>query len=193
MKLKLALIFAAPMLFWGCASQFAALQNNRQHDIALEELRVEVADLKHGLHASEVEVRLLEEKLDHQNQSSDFNETVTSLQRKISLLEKNQEKLAGEVRSLTAYANQTTASLAQYRDQIQELASNFEALKGIKTTLSSLSKSMGGSQTAYKVKAGDSLEKISKRHNVSVESIKRMNHLSSDKIVVGQELILPNE
>lgn len=186
-------MLATPMLFWGCAAQLAALQNNRQNDIALEELRVEVADLKHALHASEVEMHLLEEKLEGTNQSNDLNETLSSLQRKIALIERNQDKLAGDIKSLTAHANQTTASLTQYRDQIRELDHRFEDLKGLKNTLSSISKSIGDSKTTYKVKAGDSLEKIAKRHHVSVEALKQMNHLQSDRIVVGQELALPNE
>ena len=187
-------MLAAPMLFWGCASQFAALQNNRQQDIALEELRVEVADLKHALHASEVEMHILEEKLETTNQTNDLGETLSSIQRKISLIERNQDKLAGEIKSLTAHANQTTNSLSQYRDQIRELDHRFEDLKGLKNTLSSISKSIGDTKTtSYKVKAGDSLEKIAKRHHVSVETLKQINHLQSDRIIVGQELALPNE
>ena len=187
-------MFVAPIFFWGCASQFAALQNNRQQDIALEELRVEVADLKHSLHASEVEMHLLDEKLEGSNQSKDLSETLSSLQRKLALIERNQEKLAADIRSLTAHANQTTTSLTQYRDQIRELDRRFEDLKGLKNTLSSLSKSMEETKTTtYKVKAGDSLEKIARRHNISVETLKQINHLQSDRIIVGQELALPNE
>lgn len=54
----------------------------------------------------------------------------------------------------------------------------------------------GETQTAYKydtytVRAGDTLLAISKRYNVSVESLKLVNGLKSDMIFVGQQLKLP--
>ena len=80
----------------------------------------------------------------------------------------------------------------QYREQIQKLDHQFEDLSKIKNTLSSISKSMEA-KTTYKVKTGDSLEKIAKRHHLSVQKLKQANHLETDRIVVGQELFLPNE
>lgn len=43
----------------------------------------------------------------------------------------------------------------------------------------------------HTVKAGDSLYVISLRYNVSIESIKKANNLSSDLIYIGQDLIIP--
>lgn len=187
------IIFLIPLLFWGCASQFAALQNNRQYDIAIEEVRTEVADLKHALHGAEVEIHLLEEKLETPpSKTSELNETLLSLQRKIAILERNQDKLAGDIRSLSNHAHQTTASLSQYREQIQELDIRFEDLNKIKNTLSSISKSMGGSKTTYRVKPNDSLEKIAREYQVSIKALKQLNNLTNDTIKVDQELIIPN-
>ena len=45
--------------------------------------------------------------------------------------------------------------------------------------------------TLYKVKPGDSLEKIARTHKISVEKIKKLNGLDQDLIVVGQELKIP--
>jgi LysM repeat protein len=47
------------------------------------------------------------------------------------------------------------------------------------------------SASSYKVKAGDSLARIAKRHGVSVRALKAANHLSSDTIRVGQKLQIP--
>ena len=43
----------------------------------------------------------------------------------------------------------------------------------------------------YQVIAGDSLSKISVKHNTDVVSLKKFNQLSSDTIKVGQKLIVP--
>lgn len=44
--------------------------------------------------------------------------------------------------------------------------------------------------TAYKVRKGDSLDSIAKRFNLEIQDIKQLNKLSSNKIVVGQKLVL---
>jgi len=47
------------------------------------------------------------------------------------------------------------------------------------------------SYTEVKVKNGDMLEKIARRHRTSVAEIMRMNHLSSTKLKIGQILKVP--
>ena len=48
-----------------------------------------------------------------------------------------------------------------------------------------------GSGQIYKVSSGDSLSKIAYQFGVSVSAIKSTNGLSSDTILIGQELLLP--
>jgi stage VI sporulation protein D len=43
----------------------------------------------------------------------------------------------------------------------------------------------------YKVKSGDTLGHIAMRYRTSVSAIKRLNHLKSDNIRVGQVLKIP--
>lgn len=193
-------LFPALLLLWGCtASQFAALQGgNRQEQIAIEELRIEVADLKHALSATEVELHLLEEKLEAHGDSKvgHISEEIKFLERKISSLEKSMEKSASDLRNLSNHANQTVASLSQYRERIEDLDKRMEEVSKLKNTLSSLSKAIGSQSSenkSYKVRAGDSLEKIARRHRISVDMLKKINHLENDRIVIGQELKVPNE
>lgn len=42
--------------------------------------------------------------------------------------------------------------------------------------------------TTYVVKSGDTLEKIARRHKMSIAELKRLNNLKSDRINVGQKL-----
>lgn len=44
--------------------------------------------------------------------------------------------------------------------------------------------------TSYKVKKGDSLDSIAKRFNLEITEIKQLNRLNSNKIIVGQKLVL---
>ena len=41
---------------------------------------------------------------------------------------------------------------------------------------------------SYKVKPGDTLEKIARHQHTTVDTIKKLNDLPGDKIVVGQQL-----
>lgn len=44
----------------------------------------------------------------------------------------------------------------------------------------------------YTVKAGDTLWNIAKRHGTTVENLMRLNNLTTDAIMIGQKLALPN-
>ncbi|MEZ4916716.1 MAG: transglycosylase SLT domain-containing protein [Chitinophagales bacterium] len=46
--------------------------------------------------------------------------------------------------------------------------------------------------TVYKVKSGDTLGHIAQKYNVGVSNIKRWNKLSSDRLKIGQKLIIYN-
>ena len=47
--------------------------------------------------------------------------------------------------------------------------------------------------TVYIVQRGDYLAKISKKYNVTISSIKRLNNLKDDNIRIGQKLKLPGK
>ncbi len=51
--------------------------------------------------------------------------------------------------------------------------------------------STGSDQNVYAVKSGDTLSRIAARHNTTVNELRNLNHLTTDRIVVGQKLILP--
>lgn len=179
------LIFPCTLLLWGCTSNLIGMRGNQ--DVVVEELRSEIADLRHNLHGADIEIKLLEEKLE--NQSHTKTDT-TAIDRKLALLEKNLEKLNSDLLSLKAFATQTTSSLTQYRDHILELNRKLDEVGKLRSTLSQMAKTTSTAQT-YQVKAGDSLEKIARLHNISIEALKRENKLSSDKIIIGQELTIP--
>ncbi|MBP7563122.1 MAG: LysM peptidoglycan-binding domain-containing protein [Candidatus Cloacimonetes bacterium] len=57
-----------------------------------------------------------------------------------------------------------------------------------KKTNEKKSKKQSVSNQTYKVKSGDNLSSIAKKHGLTVDELKRMNQMSSNKLSVGQEL-----
>lgn len=58
------------------------------------------------------------------------------------------------------------------------------------TNYASNQRASSSTATNYKVRRGDNLSKIAKRHGVSVSDIRRWNNLSSDRIYSGQRLVV---
>jgi len=179
-------------LLQGCVSApFASNSSDAQVQLALDEVRIELADVQHALKAKDTEIRLLEENLSAASGKVVRQESSPStalLEKRISQLEKMQEK--------------TSSSLAQYKEKIhqleQEISSRLSELSKIRTTLGAISQAVQKPSSAaierkkYTVKAGDSLEKIARKEHVSVDALKKLNDLDSDRIAVGQVLTLPH-
>lgn len=177
----------------------------------LDELRIAVDDLKYALKSTQVELNILDERVKKQSSSKTKEDVsalsllttqVNSLEKKVANLEKTLEKAANDLRTLSSTA---TAALTKIQGMEQDLVSQekrIDEVAKLKGTLTSISKAISArsspepvssSTKTYRVKAGDSLEKISRTNRVSVETIKKINHLSNDKIVVGQELRLESD
>jgi len=48
-----------------------------------------------------------------------------------------------------------------------------------------------GSATYYTVKKGDTISSIAKKYNTTAQKIKQLNNLQTDKILIGQKLLMP--
>jgi len=203
-------LWVALLFTCGCASHMTSWNEDRsqQTNLALEEMRIELADVKHALNGSKVDLQLLEEKIASSSKpsgknSGDLSSQLAALDRKVIELQKNQERIVSDLKQLATHANQTTSTIAKqqekWRELQQEISSHEAKLAEIvklKGTLSSVSQMLKGKSSAdgrtYKIKSGDSLEKIAKQQGTNVEAIKQLNDLSSDRIVVGQEIQLPD-
>lgn len=61
-----------------------------------------------------------------------------------------------------------------------------------KKTAAPVESSSATSATVYLVKSGDTLSHIAKTHGTSVKAIKSANSLTTDRIVVGEQLKIPS-
>lgn len=210
------------LLFCSCSSHLAFNPNqSRETHMAMEELRTELADVKHALNSAKVEMQIVEEKLKNQDQSfsafknhpsqkgqaqQDLAQQIGQIEKRLGQLEKVQEKVHGDLHALSNHANQGAQVLNQCREKMQSLEQEIavqnkrlDDVAKLKNTLTSLSKTMqqttaeGTSAHSYKVKAGDSLEKIARRYHTTADTLKKLNGLNHDRIIIGQEIQVPHD
>ena len=193
---------------------YARPQSGYYTNPELDELRIELDDLKHALKTTQVECSLLDERLRKQDNAlakgqASAKETGTSnllsiqlnsLEKKVSALEKTLEKAAADLRTLSANATQALSKIHVLEQDLASHEKRLEEVVKLKGTLTSISKAISqrpatepsSSTKSYRVKAGDSLEKIARNNHTTVDAIRKTNALSNDKIVIGQELRLPD-
>jgi LysM repeat protein len=184
----------------------------------VDQLRLELDDLKHALHSTQVECSLLDERLRKQdsalkgikgeNQTKEasslslFSAQVLSLEKKVFNFEKTLTKAANDLRTLNSSLSQALAKIQTLEINLSQHDKRLDEVSKLKGTLTSISKAIGqrppseasnAVKQLYRVKAGDSLEKIARSYHVSVDSIRKINNLFDDKIVIGQELRIPDD
>lgn len=160
------------------------------------ELQQAFNSVQHKLSNQQAEIRTFEAKLSNfeqmletlrddiersgQKQKESLQTRGQSLELRIAGLEQTSQNLTAEIKQLSKEVE--TALTAQNRN-----------LANLQTAVSTLLDTLQGkSDSSYKVKNGDSLEKIAKAYQTSVQTLKDLNGISSDKIRVGQTLKIPN-
>lgn len=213
--MKKLFIFFVFLWQWNSLGAAQRPPNYYQTD-TLSSLRQSLDSLRHEVENHESEIRMAEERSNNQEatissmrqQLMDATQankellkgSTTSVENKISTLDGLNKGIASDLGQLKTHANETSTALTQYKQKIAELEKTVSQLsqniEHLQSALRSLTEAMGSGAVAdsskgYKVKAGDSLEKIAKTHNTTIKALKELNNLSSDRIVIGQTLQIP--
>lgn len=188
-------LILVPLILGGCYSSWN--QHSAVSSTEIQQLCAEVGELKRKVSGYELEFQILEEKAASQKTKSP--DSLAKLEERIGKLERFQEKIAQDLRTLHTEMQDSLSAFTQYKSRLQDLDqeisdqnARFKELGKLKQTLSSLSKAVDKEgQKIHKVRSGDSLEKIARLYQANVEEIKKINHLSNDTIIIGQELKIP--
>jgi LysM repeat protein len=165
----------------------------------LEEIRIALLDVRQAYSATKIDMENLEEKVSELKPNTLIK--VTSIEARMNQLEKQLVNIQTDLHSLSAHLTQTTESLHQYRTQIAALDSQLknhtarlDEISNLKSTLNSISQAISTPKQAaqtHKVVSGESLERIARHYNVTVDALKKTNGLTSSTIMIGQELKIP--
>lgn len=168
------------------------LAQGRYGDSNTRELWDSVEALRHEVANHEAEIRVFDEKFKSQEEivdslSSQFKDSVKS------------------VKNSTANSNQdANQQIADFKKRIANLEKVVEQqtrnLENMQKALSSLIEAIQGKDAPstngkqiYRVKSGDSLEKIAKQNHTTIKKLKELNNLTGDQIIIGQKIELPDE
>jgi LysM repeat protein len=168
-------------------------------ELTLHEVQTNLDDVRHDISCFKTDLQILEERTrssesalaslkQEQGQVAKLSQQLANLEKKWGAQDKL--KQTDELQKLLAHANETTLALTQFKERIQELENELLS-QGRK--FDKIAKKETSPSNHYKVRPGDSLEKIARAHNTSVEKVKKLNHLETDRIVPGQQLTLPDE
>jgi|GEM_PF-4988232 len=165
-------------LLSSCASPWLGCNESRETSWAVEAIEEEVAALRKAQGSVELEMRLLEERIDKQGKQrwSSLTERVRELQQQMVSFKQELTRIREEI---VQENEQHARSLREQVALLRHLAE--KAKEGERTK----------EKKKYRVKEGDSIHKISRQFQISSEELKRENQLSSDKIGIGQELVIP--
>ena len=154
----------------------------------------------------EAEIRMFEERLNTQEvivdslrqQVMDANHenrelvkgSAIQLENNVSKLENSVKGMTEDLRQLHTHGNDTASVLNQHKQKIEEIEKKVDQLQAtLQLVLDALQ--VPGTEQVYEVVSGDTLEKIARKNNTTIQRIKKLNQLSSDRIYTGQKLKMP--
>lgn len=175
------------------------LPSPRELKETLDALRREVQNQRETLQALEQKGITQEDILEALQAESEKHRTLQKEKLKLQKgdMEAKTASLEQEIKGLSEHAKETQEALKGFKSRLSSLEKNLEGLQGAMSNLVELMRvSQGlapteGEGKVYKVKAGDSLEKIAKQNGTTLKALKELNQLTKDQIVIGQTLKLP--
>lgn len=215
---KIILLVSVSIFFASCSPMKSSPKEEKhQMELTLHEVQTNLDDLRHDLNCFHTEMQILDGKIKHQEDSLQnlkqqhlekiqskldvFCKQLTTIENKSNSFESKHNASNTDITQLSTHANETTLALTQHKQKINELENllltqnqRLNDLSKIKTTLEDIVKTMKTDTSNYfnyKIKARDTLEKIAKTNNVTVEALKKLNNLDNDLIVVDQEIKIP--
>lgn len=217
MQLFKYFLFSLSLFFISCSPlKNSPHDDKHQWELKLHEVLTNLDDLKHDINCFQTEIQILDGRIkyyenalaslkqqDIEKQQAKLEQIardLNALEKKWAAYDKSQEGAKGDMQQLASHANETTSALSQFKSRIQELEQEilnqnrrFEDLAKLKGNIETIAKSFKPGFKLYKVRPGDSLEKIANIHHTKVDRIKKLNDLDRDLIVVDQELKIPIE
>lgn len=192
-------------------------EDNTQSNNVSSEIRFKVSNHEAEISALQEKFSNLENAIEslrnHQTETESTQRDqlkggTASFEARIVDLETSLKTALDDLRKLHTHSNETTTALTQYKKKIGELEKMLQSqnqnIESLQTAMRSLTQAFQPTVAStekiikdtiegnsYRVKSGDSLEKIASKNGTSIKILKELNNLANDRINVGQVLRLP--
>lgn len=200
------LLLAVFCFLWGCSPLKSSPDQEHQNELTLHQMKTTIDDLSHDVRCFKADMEILGEKINHaknhkeierlNQRQKEVDQIVDTLASKLQGLQTQQAQLVKNLEKLSSFSEDTTLSLNQFKQKITNLHKSQKELHLALNQVMSLKYSIKelaslSPDKIYKVLPGDSLEKIARHYDTTVDKLKIENNLNTDLIVVGQELAIP--
>lgn len=174
-------------LFFLFFSQLAAVGERNVRDLyyMLENQQTQIDQIRERLENQENIIDLVRDSSDRLQ--SDFRATIKNQE---AVLESSQEGSKLDIEAMQSCMRETNElfqkRLENFETTLKQQAKMITSLQSaLQSTLEALSDQK---EESYEVVEGDSLEKIARKYNTTIYKLKEINHLQSDRILIGQKL-----
>jgi LysM repeat protein len=179
------------LVFCSLATTLYAASPKQNLQFDLQNMQTELQIVFERMETQENLISVLRQEVENTLISTKGHSSVLS--NRFSDLELSSKALSKDITTLRDHFNTTVKEVDRLSKEMDKQSKNIKQLEiAMKALIEAVSPEKK-LETAgeYKVKAGDSLEKIAKEHGTTPKTIKELNHLQKDTIYVGQNLILP--
>lgn len=182
----------------------------------------QLVQLKHQVTALQSELEMLQERLNYQDgdlssirqELDQVGHTSNQYLEQVANLEVATSSMEQDLASVCKDNEKCQKVLAQFQSQIRQIDKNADVqgqnLRNLEKAVHALVELMqkndrngnynqrvglnsSVSQPMHVVKEGDTLEKIARQHNTTIEAIKEANGLVNDRIIAGKKLKIPTQ
>lgn len=155
-------------------------------EMAIGTLSSDISALYADVQALKSEQGLIYEQLEAQNAArEEVSSSSSEEQKRLQALANKGSETRVQLEVLSQKSTVQGVQIEQLRGDIMNLK------KGVETLAKAMSSDGLISQETYLVQPGDTLEKIARRANCTIEDLRKVNQLTSDLIVAGKQLKLP--
>ena len=113
--MRWCLTLLLPWILGGCVSQFMVMDEKNQSQLVFEEMRQELADVKHSLQSTQLAVQILEEKVQDQKAEAMRNQSGADFQKMSQSMKKMDEIMKTELYKILTSSQKTKYAVMKGR------------------------------------------------------------------------------
>jgi chromosome segregation ATPase len=199
-------------LLVSCSNLVVSQRSDKQQmEFSVQKLKNEIEDLKQEMKAYQIEVGILEGKIMNHDEDLGYLQaqdlpgknggrsldSQTLVEKKVLEIERTLDLLVRRFDRIEIESKEIAKSVGIYKQRFQDYEKFLQSQNDSIQELGKLKKNLKDIRedaletTTYRVRAGDSIDKIARQFGTTPEQLKKMNQLHNDLILVGQEIRVP--